>query len=214
MTTDHIHRARQKRGFVEWLFLLPFILAGGVLAGIGVLMLAGAFLVTQGSTKGVDTIVILSGGGPERAVEAANIYREHKGSIVMLTLSRASGSTSKAGLPPYAYYYKLYQGGVPAENIVLTWEVSDSTSDEAKAVLESMQRLNLKKGVVVTDPYHTRRAEWIFRDAFRESGIKITVRAAKTHWYHSYDWFMSRRGWTATLTEFAKLLAFITGLDR
>ena len=212
MNLNQNSRQTTGRGCWRVLVALPFLLVGGILAGVMFLVLAGAFLVTQGPSHEVDTIVILSGGNIERAKEAALTYQENKGSIVLLTRSRASDSTSKTGLPPYAYYGQLYQGGVPADSIVLTNAVSDSTLDEAHAVLETMQRLNKTSAVIVTDPYHTRRASIIFKDVFRGTDVDVTVRAARTHWFRSYNWFLSKRGWETAILEYTKLFAYWLGV--
>ncbi len=207
-------RPQAGRGCLKYLILAPVIFIGGLFAGVMALMLAGSFLTAKAPIGEVDTIVILSGGGAERAEEAVRIYQENKNSIIMLTLSRATDSLNLYGQPPYAYFNNLYKGGVPGDNVILTRAVSESTLDESKAVLEEMQHLGLKSCVVVTDPYHTRRAEIIFKDAFQESGFRVTIRPARTHWYKAYNWFMSKRGWDATLREYAKLFAYFTGVDQ
>ena len=211
----HHHPGRKAgRGCLGWLAALALVLLGGLLMGVFGLMLAGSFLTAKAPIGEVDTIVILSGGGAERAEEAVRIYQENKNSIIMLTLSRGSESPGQGGQPPYAYFGNLYQGGVPGDNVILTRAVSESTLDESKAVLDMMQHLGLKACVVVTDPYHTRRAEIIFKDTFAGSGMKVTIRPARTHWYKAYSWFMSKRGWDATFLEYAKLFAYFAGVGQ
>ncbi|MRR32389.1 YdcF family protein [bacterium] len=103
--------------------------------------------------------------------------------------------------------------GVPWENIGTTLGKSASTRDEAAAVRDYAESDGLKSIIVVTDPYHTRRTQYVFHSVFSGSGIRVMVRPVRAHWYQSATWFFSPRGWEVTLKEYLKLAATVLGIQ-
>mgnify|MGYP000982336167 FL=1 len=182
----------------------------GLVLGYGLLWGAGAFLIVSDPVKRSDAVVLLSGGGVERAREAAKIYRDgNVGGMFILTETgyRADGERNS-----HVLYWQVVYAGVPAEYIITTQGRSSSTADEALAVRQTMEKLGLKSCIVVTDPYHTMRTRLIFRQALRGSDIRVRVHPASGHWYRADRWFLSWRGWQTTLLEYAKLAAYLVGV--
>jgi uncharacterized SAM-binding protein YcdF (DUF218 family) len=66
---------------------------------------------------------------------------------------------------------------------------------------------------VVTDPYHTRRTQFIFDSVFAGSDIQVMIRPVRDHWYQSSTWFFSLNGWRVTITEYGKLCAAWLGIQ-
>ncbi|MGA9349499.1 MAG: ElyC/SanA/YdcF family protein [Anaerolineae bacterium] len=65
--------------------------------------------------------------------------------------------------------------------------------------------------IVVTDPFHTRRARMAFRDAFRGTGITVMVRPVNESKYRPDSWWQTRDGLRETWTEYLKLLLYVVG---
>lgn len=187
------------------LFLLPFVFYL-VLWGMGGILIVGDSLQKS------DVVVLLGGGDALRMQEAVTIYQDKLAGMIILT---ETGETDpKTGIP-YSQLQKeeMMSLGVPAGGIEFTDEHGNSTYEEAYAVRKLLtQSGRVTSAIIVTDPYHTLRTRLIFRDVFRETNIRISVRPVRSHWYRSTTWWQSREGWQFTLSEYAKVFAFFVGL--
>lgn len=182
-----------------------------VLAALAALILvylllygAGAFLIVSDPLKQADAVVPLGGGSAERVIEAVKIIQQYPRAMLILTEpgevepGEGSGSTF--------YWQVAVENGLSPHSILVTEGVQGSTRDEAVAVLHLMQAQQMKSVIVVTEPYHTRRARNIFRDVFKGSGLTVRVHSVSNHWYRPDTWFLSAEGWQMTLNEYIKLI--------
>jgi uncharacterized SAM-binding protein YcdF (DUF218 family) len=192
-----------KNGITCLLCLMFLVAAGSVfLTGLG------AILVIADPVKKADAAVILSGGDKKRMQEAISLYEEkYVGEIILTeTGSKVSGFDTD-----YSFEQRLMliDAGIPSSAILITPKKSDSTQEEARAVLNLIGNENTHDLIVVTDSYHTLRTRLIWRDVFRESGINIIVRPGRESWYKSSSWWFSKDGWEATILEYVKLADFV-----
>lgn len=172
----------------------------------------GGILIVGDSLQKSDVVVLLGGGDRQRMQEAVEIYQDKLAGMVVLT---ETGETDpESGLLYSALQKEEMIGlGVPDGGIVFTEEHGNSTYEEAAAVRKLLtQSGKVQSAIIVTDPYHTLRTRLIFRDAFRDTGIRISVRPVRSHWYRSTTWWQSAEGWEVTLSEYAKVFAFLLGV--
>ncbi len=175
-----------------------------------VLRAIGAFLITGDSLKKGDAVVALGGGGEWRVVEAVRLVQEGYGRWLVIT---EPGELAPGdGLGSRFFQQTAVEEGLSPYAILLTEGVQDSTYDEARAVLQLMEKHNLQTVIVVTDPFHTQRTRMIFREVFDESGRSVRVRPVPDHWYRSGTWFLSAEGWGNTLREYVKMIGYILGV--
>jgi uncharacterized SAM-binding protein YcdF (DUF218 family) len=193
------------------------ITAGGLAAlAIGVpllaaliyltLRLAGAYLVVNATPQKSDVIVLLSGGSPQRTQEAVDLYHERYAQLLVIT--DTSDAMPDGTLVSDFTRMDLILRGVSPNEVKVTEHTVNNTRDEAQAVLHLMQIHHLQSCIVVTDPFHSRRTQLIFRDVFRGSDLSFQVVSARGHWYQSATWFLSLEGWSNTVREYVKLLAY------
>ena len=153
-----------------------------------------AFLVLEKDLKPADAIVILMGSTPERELEAANIY--HQGYAPKMLENAIS---------------VLSQLDVPAESIRIIPGVVSSTRGEAVAVRNYLQtRPDINAIILVSSPYHMRRATMLFRREINKLDHDVAVIPHPS----SYSNFKTSRGWirnrnTAILvvSEYLKIIA-------
>jgi uncharacterized SAM-binding protein YcdF (DUF218 family) len=183
----------------------------GVLLGEALLTGMAGFLIIADPLESSDAVIVLSGGQLDRLQEAARIYHDQFARMLILT---ETGEQLRGYDQPYNFYMQLeaLNLDIPSGAILLTEEHAADTFEEARAVLELMQREGMRSGVVVTDPYHTRRTRLIFQDIFQGTDIRIYVRPVRDSWYRSATWWMSAQGWEITLQEYTKLFAYFSGL--
>jgi len=65
----------------------------------------------------------------------------------------------------------------------------------------------MKSAIIVTDPYHTRRAFNIFIENFNDTDIRLSIQPVHNSWYTSRTWFLKFDGWKFTILEYIKLFA-------
>jgi len=182
---------------------LLVVAAAGLLARGLWLPTVGSFLVVADPLQPADAVVALSGGDRGRVDEAARVVLAGYGTWLV-------GTNYPLNLPGIRDDYdalvrqEAVWQGVPPERVLTAPEPVETTYDEARAV----RRLALSRGwrslIVVTDPYHTRRARRIFRDVLADTGITVAAHPVAGHWYQPETWWQSASSLRETWTEYLK----------
>lgn len=163
---------------------------------------AGPALVVRVDAGPPDVIVMLASHEWERLPATAALARRYPDSQVLLTLPRR--------ISPFNCYRCLDRSswlqaeGVAAGRIAqLPWTTTN-TWDEAIAVRRLHDVRPFERVLVVTSPYHTRRALHVFRTAFRGRSVAIGIEPATgaeaqpgTWWWHRYDRHYVAYEWAA-----------------
>ena len=169
---------------------------------------AGNLLVDSQSPAPADAIVVLAGNAPERLVWAEQL--RNQGYANLLIVSDEPVHTH--GLE--TTWLALHEAGVAAPEIpdsallVLDDPPPESTIDEARRDANLMQAHGLHSALLVTDTFHSRRADLLFQAAFEHDGL--TVRSVPAP-----DIFDLAHWWTHPVTarrvteEYAKLAYYL-----
>lgn len=185
----------------------------GVVVGIAVLLVleVGA-LVAIGHTLAVsdplekaDVIVAISGDEGPRTETAVALWR--RGYAPYLLFSGASldpESVSSAELMKR----EAVQLGVPA-NAVLVEPSATSTEENATFVAQTMGRRGLRSAILVTSPYHQRRASILFSRAFTPAGLSFRNHPADDPRWSADRWWLEPEARRLTLIELVKLAAVV-----
>lgn len=197
-------KSRAKSGFciltvLILVFIMPFCIHFALRA-------AGAYLIIASNADAANAIIVLSGGDDTRMKEALRLYNEDYADKIILT---ETGQKLEGYKQLYSFDMRivLLSSGVPSGNIFVTEKNVSNTRDEALAVKKLMLSQQMLSAIIVTDPYHTRRAYGIFQDVFRGSGIKLMIQPTSNSWYNSRTWFYKLEGWKITVLEYIKLFA-------
>ena len=162
-------------------------------------LVAQALIVDEPLQK-AEAIVVLGGGAGDREATGARLFAEGYAPLIMTTggeivLPGLPGVTS-AGLSAD----ELESLGVPASAIVQLTQ-SKTTCDDARLALSALPG-EKKRVIVVTDPFHTRRAQWLFNRAAPELEV-ITV-AANPSWFDPDQWWATDIGIIVVAQEYIK----------
>jgi uncharacterized SAM-binding protein YcdF (DUF218 family) len=104
---------------------------------------------------------------------------------------------------------ELCAAGVPTEKIKVIIEPVASTHDEAMVVRRFSEGLNVRSIIVVTSPYHSRRALWTFRQVFAGTNVVIDMNPVKLEvGPHASNWWSYRQGWQEIPVEYVKLIYY------
>ena len=174
------------------------------LATVWGLRQAGTALIVAEGIDRPDAIVSLASHEWERLPAAALLARRAPDAKVLLTQPIAVNAFNCNDCAHRID--RLVASGVSKDRIEVLPRRVYRTLDEAQAVREWAARHGAKSVVVVTSPYHTRRALASFRQALKGTGIAVGVHPAAGSpaeparwWRHKYDrWYVSYE-WRARL---------------
>jgi uncharacterized SAM-binding protein YcdF (DUF218 family) len=176
--------------------ILLAVCGGGLALAAMIFFGVGRWLVVEDPLAKARAIVVLSGGMPVRAIEAAKLYREGYAPEIWLTHSAEPGETlGEMGIPfsGEEYYDKLVliHEGVPSEAIHVLEPSIVNTADEIKVAAASLAYRKGEAVIIVTTKAHTRRVRLLWRRLVPGQG-RAVVRAA------SGDSFDPRHWWRTT----------------
>ncbi len=169
---------------------LVAVLVACALLGVGISR-AGALLIASRPIADPQAIVVLASHEWERLPEAARAARGNH-AFVLLTEPVKLNKYNCFECPKRTEW--LVNLGVPADRVKILARHGTNTVDEAIATREYMAAQHYGRLLVVTSPYHTRRALATFREVFRGLPVDIGVEPARdaparplTWWWHGYD---------------------------
>lgn len=183
---------------------------------------AGRLLVQADGLRQADIIVVLMGGGPDRMLEAVDLYKAGYAQKIVLVENNQPGydllEERGVYLPRDAHLAKSVgrQLGIPEKDCVILPGDALSTQDEARQVGNYVQKHeDVKTILLVSSRYHTARAARIFTRAVGDLDREITVIACPSRYdtFNEVAWWRSREDAKHVVSEYLKLLAFYT-VDR
>lgn len=192
------------------------IVAALLVASPFVAWCAARFLIVKADVQSPDAIVMLSGSSTyvERAAWAAQLYREGRAPLIVLTNDGLiSGWDRLEERNPYYYELstrRLEQQGVPADRIQLAPGQALGTYEESLLVRDYATAHHLKRLLIVTSAYHSRRALWSMRRACEGSGIEVGIDSAPPGWQtpSPWVWWRKRWGWKTVGGEYVKMIYY------
>jgi uncharacterized SAM-binding protein YcdF (DUF218 family) len=177
-----------------------------------------AWLSAADAPQRADAIIVL-GDDPTRVIEGADLYRAGFAPRVLLSTparSRRHLTLEEAGLQVLWFEEAgrtiLLRRGVPDSAIATFGTRLRSTVEEARAVRALYNDRSARPTLlVVTSPYHVRRARIIFRDALPDARVLVEA----SH-YEPYPdrWWTDRHVAPQIVLECVKLAAYTLGIRR
>ena len=167
----------------------------------------GSYLVQASPPQKADAALVLAGDAwGYRILAAAQLARD--GFVPKVLVSGPDGA------------YGLYEcdlaipfavkQGYPESYFVHVEHTARSTVAEAQAVLPVIRRMGLKRIIIVTSNFHTRRAGAIFRRLAPD--LTILMVAAPDKYFTADGWWHGREGEKTFLMEWEKTVANWIGL--
>lgn len=157
-----------------------------VLVILAVVFLLGAslYLSPQDKLEHADAIVVISGGDTDARInEGVALYMDGFSDRIIFSGAAAEGEISNAS----AMKNIAVRKGVPAKSILIE-EDSRTTEENAIDVTRIIKDEEIKSIILVTSPYHQRRAYEAFRDSLGKD-YKIINHSAKDSQWRKADWW-------------------------
>ena len=189
MTENGSNRRRWLIGGGILLFLA--IAAAIVFFGIG------RWLVVEDPLAHADVIVVLSGRLPERALEAARVFKAGFSDQVWISPPVSPVDDLKAMKISYLgedFYNEkvLMAKGVPADDIRILDHADANTEAEVRQIAADLRSSNLHSVIIVTSKPHTRRVRTIWRK-LADPSLHLMVHYAEEDTYDGAHWWRHTR---------------------
>jgi uncharacterized SAM-binding protein YcdF (DUF218 family) len=165
------------------------------------LILLGAVLIVSDPIEPVDAVVVLSGDDGDRLALAIEMHE--RGLAPSLVITDTTRQANRLLIR------EAEDGGFPEDEIYVTDIQVGSTVDEAQAVRAFALDQGWDALMIVTDPYHSFRARFIFRRELRGSGVEVFFRPVVGHWFRSSSWFFYPDGWKFAFLEVGKFISYL-----
>jgi uncharacterized SAM-binding protein YcdF (DUF218 family) len=189
--------------FLAWIFLAPFL---------------AERLIVEKPMERADAILILGGSSTylERTREAAELFKNARAPKIFLTDDGFQGGWNRTEQRNPFFYelarWELLKQGVPEDAIEVLPTVVEGTHDEAVLAAKIAGERNLKSILLVTSPYHTRRALWTFETVFGKNinAVELGIESPPTGWQtpNPAYWWLSAKGWNFVAGEYLKTLYY------
>ena len=149
----------------------------------------GNFLVVNEAPQKADVIIVLNGSS-DRVPYAAMLYKS--GYVEKVLLSGDDRYMTQQALSL----------GIPQSALLLE-DQSQTTFENAQFSLKIVQDQGYKSAIVVTDWYHTHRANIIFAHFFK--GIHLTICPVPYNPTTTQNWWKDSNSKESVITEYLKL---------
>ncbi len=150
-----------------------WLIPGGIIIAIVIVaatlfFTVGSWLVVEDPLVHADAIVVLSGRLPERALEAARIYKAGYSDLVWISPPVSPVEELKTMKISYLgedFYNEkvLIAKGVPPDSIRILDKADANTEAEVRQIAEDLHNSDFHSVIIVTSKAHTRRVRTIWR---------------------------------------------------
>jgi uncharacterized SAM-binding protein YcdF (DUF218 family) len=166
-------------------------------------LLAPGFVLDtpQPTPKQSDAIVVISGDEQlARFAEGVNLYQQGFGQYLVFSGAAYDNGTSNADVMRDL----AVQRGIP-DSAILEEPQGEDTWGNAVYTRQVLEEHGLRSAILVTSPYHLRRAQVTFNAAYSGSGIQLMVHAAPDSQWRKLSWWQQAETRRLTFTELQKL---------
>jgi uncharacterized SAM-binding protein YcdF (DUF218 family) len=178
--------------------------------GVAIALLGPGFLLDapQPAPRVSDAIVVISGDEQmARFAEGVNLYQQGFGKYLVFSGAAFDNGTSNADVMRGL----AVERGIP-DTAILDEPLGEDTWGNAVYTRRVLEEHSLQSAILVTSPYHLRRAQVTFDAAYAGSGIQLTVHAAPDSQWRKLSWWQQPETRRLTFTELQKLAyIFATG---
>ena len=176
-------------------------------------------LIVEKPLENPDAILVLGGSSTyvERTHKAAELFRQRSAPKIFLTDDgeRSGWDRRERRNPSFVELARreLINQGVDESAIEILPGIVRGTQDEAVLTEKTLREKNLKRILLVTSPYHTRRALWTFEEVLRENpeaALEVGIASPALGQQSPLPgyWWLSRRGWRYVAGEYLKFVYY------
>ncbi len=168
----------------------------------------GKYLVFQTALKPADVIVVLGGGEKERAYQGIKLFKEKYAKKIIFT-----GEKLDVPFLEEVHWAQLAKkeavlNGIEEKDIIIVLE-SHSTYDDALLIKKIVKKYEFKSLIIVTEPYHIKRAFFVFKKRFKKSAVNLMFYPVQDSWFSANNWWFSEKGLVRVNNEYIKFIYYL-----
>jgi uncharacterized SAM-binding protein YcdF (DUF218 family) len=181
-----------------------------IATGLGAFLMLGSWLAVEDPLAKSDAIVAISGDTGARTDTAVKLWKDGWAPVIIFSGAAIDPeSVSSAEI----MRREAVRQGVP-QDATLIEPVSTTTEENATEVAKVMTQRKFASAILVTSPYHQRRASIAFGRAFEPHAIKLRNYPARDPDWNAFLWWQREPSRSQTLLELAKLGSVILNSAR
>ncbi len=203
---------RRSLAFIIFCIMLVSV---GIILKTTILSSFSNFLIRQDAPEKADLMVVLSGSAFDRGNEGARLYKEGYAKHIICP----GGNLEQLFLILGDTVYEsdlckknVIRNGV-AHSLVTVLHYGTSTREEADTILGYCKQHQIKKLIVVTSLFHTRRAGSVYKKRFAAEGITVLMRGAHASDFDEDLWWQNEYGLIGLNNEYMKTLYYLIKRD-
>jgi len=185
-------------------FILPAVFALLAVASYPLWLrwLGESLVLSEPPFRAGIAVVLAGDGSGNRLIRAAELVREGYAPRVLVSGPPGFYGRHESDLAVTFAVERRY----PESWFIRLPHQAHSTRDEVAVIVSELRRRGIRRFLVVTSDYHTRRAARIFRE--RAAGLDFRMIAAPDRFFRAGSWWRDRQGrkvflfeWLKTITE-------------
>lgn len=151
--------------------------------------------------------VILGGETGARSIRGLELYQEGLSSKILLSgFEYGEHQTQQAYLDGRSQFF--IAAGIPKSRILFELRARNSWA-EAENILALMKQKGWKRVIVVSDPPHLRRLDWVWDKILKDSGIEYSLSASHPSWWDEKKWWRNEMSMKFVVMEYLKIGYYI-----
>ena len=171
------------------------------------LVVIGHVLDLEDPLAPADVIVALSGDTGARAETAVDLWKRRYAPVIIFAGASVDPNSVASG---ELMKRIAIADGVP-ESAILVEPASNTTQENARLVADLMTARGFTTAILVTSPYHQRRAADLFAREFPAAHLTFTNYPARDPGWDPNTWWLREPSRTLTVVELAKLSVEVVG---
>ncbi|MGH7555762.1 MAG: YdcF family protein [Longimicrobiales bacterium] len=187
-------------------FLLLLVVA--YLARAAILTAMAEFLTVEDPVASADVIYVLGGEAYVRPAKAAELYKAGLAPRIVIPQPEDSPSHDLLVVPNVTdvAVVLLQKLGVPDSAIVVLRIPGGSTStvQDARLFRDYVTRNDVRRAIVVTSMFHSRRTRWAIRKALGDMAVEVMMAPADDSRFNERNWWTVEAGILAYVEEYLK----------
>ncbi len=202
----HIGKFEITRGRFK-LLLAFFLLVLLLLFRTTILGAIGGYLMVEDEKSKVDAIFVLSGNSLDRGAEAAKLWKEGWGPRIVCLGGEPHSALELYDIHDLSFEMTrkvLREHEIP-ESAIDSLPEGTSTYEEFVAITRYCKAHDMKKIMVVSSLFHTRRIDTFFRLGLHFEGIEMVLRGAKESGFDELKWWKAEAGLLFVNSEYIKM---------
>jgi len=173
-------------------------------------------LVVRRPLPHADVILVLSGSSSykQRVQAAAEIFFQGRADRILITNDNQRGGWSQERASNPFFYEReldeLERLGVPADRVEVLPEAVSSTYEEALLLRAYIDSHPVKSALIVTSPYHSRRAIWIVSRVCNGTNVALGIETVSigVDSPRPAFWWLTPVGWKLVAGEYLKIIYY------